>query len=369
MVRKFYRRSLLSVLLIASIFIAERSTVSARELGPDQTRAFIEGYIHPIYQGLAQRAETLTLQLEGFCGEPSEKGLEDIRLRFRDLVLAWSAAEPIRFGPVRDDNRLEKVFFWPDPRSRGLRQVQKLLYDAEKNPAENVSDFSGRSVAVQGLPALEFLLFGKNSERLATTDGARRCAFARGIAANIEQIADTIDANWSGMGTFGGLMIQPSASNPLYRSTDEVLKEILKSAVEFIEIAKAIKLQPSLGEEMTKANPKKASFRRSGMTLPALLAGFQSLEKLHDTLGFRKLLSEEDRGTADQFHFEINQVISSLQKLIATGKDYPSLLKDPETYALLQYVTVPMQGVETLLAEIYPELLGLNLGFNSLDGD
>ena len=32
-----------------------------------------------------------------------------------------------RFGPALEANRFEKLFYWPDPRGRALRQVRKGL--------------------------------------------------------------------------------------------------------------------------------------------------------------------------------------------------------------------------------------------------
>ena len=48
-----------------------------------------------------------------------------------------------------------------------------------------------KSVALQGLPALEYLLYGDGADALAQSGeaGAFRCSFAASIATNVDRIA------------------------------------------------------------------------------------------------------------------------------------------------------------------------------------
>ena len=55
---------------------------------------------------------------------------------------AWSYAEIIRFGPITENNRLERMLFWPDRKGIGLKQVQAAL--AGKDPDRRRSGAAGR---------------------------------------------------------------------------------------------------------------------------------------------------------------------------------------------------------------------------------
>jgi predicted lipoprotein len=69
----------------------------------------------------------------------------------------------IRFGPVTEENRLERILFWPDRKGIGLKQVQAAIA-GEDATAADPQTLPGKSVAMQGLGALEFVLFGTGSD-------------------------------------------------------------------------------------------------------------------------------------------------------------------------------------------------------------
>ena len=55
------------------------------------------------------------------------------------------------------DNRFERILYYPDRKGLGLRQVQALLAEQDASVLA-VGALEGKSVAVQGLGALEFVL-------------------------------------------------------------------------------------------------------------------------------------------------------------------------------------------------------------------
>jgi len=53
--------------------------------------------------------------------------LKEARNAFATTVDAWSKVEIFRFGPINEDHRFDRLFYWPDPKSIGLKQVQDAL--------------------------------------------------------------------------------------------------------------------------------------------------------------------------------------------------------------------------------------------------
>ena len=100
---------------------------------------------------------------------------------FRPTTDAWSYAEIIRFGPITEQNRLERMLFWPDRKGIGLKQVQATLA-AKDATAADPAQLPAKSVAMQGLGALEFVLFGTGAEALATAGDPYRCRYGAAIA-------------------------------------------------------------------------------------------------------------------------------------------------------------------------------------------
>ncbi len=333
-------------------------------------KGFVEGYAIPGYTHFADASTAEDTALKALCKAPSTEALSKARAAFHDLVRAWSAVEVIRFGPVRSDNRFEKIFFWPDPRARGQKQVQKLLYQLSKEADLTLDGLQGKSVAVQGLPALEYLLFGKGAEGLATPkQSSARCLFAETVAANVAFHATAIVSEWQAAEGFQKTLTDTGPDNPIYRTDKEALQEILKSVVEMLEINGSSKLHGSLNDDISEIKPHNAPFWRSNLTLDSLKSSLLSILDLQKSMELKSLLKEEDRWAARQVDFEAEQVLKTYDLLMARKLDWQQLLADPKGYELLRYSLIPLQGVEDEFSESYPEMLGLKLGFNSLDGD
>ncbi|MEI9898950.1 MAG: imelysin family protein [Hyphomicrobium sp.] len=146
----------------------------------------IDTHIVPRLARVEAAAETLTTDVKTLCAAPGDSGLlERAQKSFANTVEAWGAIDFIRFGPVAEEHRLERFFFWPDPRATTERQLQALL--AKRDPKLlDEKALIDESVAVQGLGALEFILWNEKKPLDAGDDDARyRCQFATAISTNL----------------------------------------------------------------------------------------------------------------------------------------------------------------------------------------
>jgi len=100
------------------------------------------------------------------CAKPSPVALKDTQRAFATTVEAWSLVEAIRFGPVAQQQRYDRIFYWPDPKGLGTRQVRKAL-EKQDQSVTDVNSLASKSVALQGLSALEYLLYGDGAATLA----------------------------------------------------------------------------------------------------------------------------------------------------------------------------------------------------------
>ena len=160
-------------------------------------RAALEQYIRPGYTDLAESAEALSQSVGALCEQPSATALKGAQTAFAATVAAWSKIEPIRFGPVAEADRYERIFYWPDPKGLGGRQVHEALAKQDQGVTDSKA-LAGKSVALQGLPALEDLLYGDGAEALVKGAGpaAFRCRFAASIAANVAAMTKEIEQGW-----------------------------------------------------------------------------------------------------------------------------------------------------------------------------
>ena len=145
-------------------------------------------------------------------------------------------------------------------------------------------DLASQSVALQGLPALDYVLFGTGGDALAKD--ARRCAYAEAISANIAGLATELEEAWAEGTSFRMAFTAPAADRDPYRSSAEVAGEIVKAAGTVLEFARNAELLPALGKTVEKARGKRAPFWRSGQTFAFVAAQIEGVQKLVAVAGF-----------------------------------------------------------------------------------
>lgn len=360
-------RRLPAVLLAATLAFAPFGVATAQE----SVRAFadaeavLDGHVRPTFAALAASTHRLAGAVDSFCAEPAPDARAGLDDAFRQALADWSGAEMLRFGPLVEENRFERLYFWPDRRGIALRQVQGALAEEDESVTEAAS-LAEKSVALQGFVALEFLLHGSGSADLVTGEAPFRCRFAGAVARNIAVIAGNIDTEWRNEDGHAALLMAPGPDNPLYRDQGEVAAEFYGLAAQGLEIVDDFKLAPMLGEGPESARPRMAPFWRSGATFEAIAANLASIEALIETGGLTAALPAEDAYVADTLAFEFDNAIGTLRGLHAP---VAPALSDPETHGAARYVAIVVSSLRDTLARRVGSTLGLSAGFSSTDGD
>lgn len=165
-------------------------------------------------------------QHEGFLRRPFKTADEAAKAAFADTVTSWSTIEIVRIGPVIEQNRFERVLYYPDKKGLGLKQVQRYL--AEKDESVTSADgLKGKSVAAQGLGALEFVLYGTGADELLGKEGDFRCRFGAAIAGNIANVAAELSDGWNAPDGAQKNWTKPGPDNPVFRDEREALVALL----------------------------------------------------------------------------------------------------------------------------------------------
>lgn len=325
----------------------------------------VEDAIRPGFAAFAEEAQSLGAAMDGLCDAPYDSGLEAARAQFKAVVIAWSRIENYRFGPLMEQNRSERILFWPDRKGIALRQVQAILAKQDAT-ATDPATLGQKSVAVQGLGALEFVLFGTGAETLAGPTGDFRCAYGRTIATLLSGVADEMRDEWFANPGIGSRMIRPTESDPDYRSNEEVLQELIGVMAHGVEAIRDQRILPFLGRDGADPKPRSALFWRSGMTVPSILANFEGLRDLlvksdiweyAPTEQFR--IGQEAIAEFDKVEAEAAKVTGSVEEAVA----------DPAQKAALSEMVASSQVLGKLTGGDLPAALGLSVGFSSLDGD
>lgn len=356
--------------LLAALLLGVAATAKAETDRRAIARDAVVQVIRPGYAALTQATATLDGKIEALCKAPSTAALDQAKTAFAATVMSWSPMAIFRFGPVIKENRYARLFFWPDPKGIGLRQVQRVL--AEKNEtAATPATLAKKSVALQGLPALEYLLYGPGAETLTetpakTTDDDFRCRFAAAIAANMARIAKAVETAWGPDAPFAKAFLEPAPDAPLYRAPKDVTLELFKSFTSGIELVRDQKLGKPLGVSVARARPRLAALWRSGQTFPNMIGNLEGVRRLFIKGGFARVVTQESPGVEGSILFDLDHSIDVLRAIDAPIAD---AVRDEALRAKLEAIRVALKSARITAASIISRGAGLSFGFNAMDGD
>jgi predicted lipoprotein len=325
----------------------------------------VDGYIRPAYAEFHSKASALAKTTEAFCAATSDDGLKAVQASFADTVESWGRIEFIRLGPVLDENRFERILFYPDRKSTGLKQVQALL----ASPDETVTDAPGlksRSVAVQGLGAFEFLFFGSYPEGIVGEKNGFRCRYGLAVARNVESIAAELQSAWDAPDGVARDWKSPGAANPVYRDDKEAVSALIGIAVHGLEMVRDQRIAHFYKGKGLKVSPKLAVYWRSGLTMKALKANADGLAKFWVVTDIASLLDKDAHSLSESASFDLKSATSALAKLEQPTADR---LADAKYLDKLDFIEFNLKDAMIRIDSDVGGAIGLGAGFSFADGD
>ncbi len=350
------------VLIVLMLFCAGPALGQA--VTPSQVlTAAVNEVIRPGVAAFKTRASGLESAVGALCAVPSEHALAIAHQQFGLTARAYGRIEFIRIGPLMEDNRAERLLFWPDRRGIGLRQVQAILAEQDAG-ASDVTTLRAKSVALQGFGALEFVLFGTDANMLSGADGAFRCRYGQAIASNIRAIADEIAMGWYRYDGVAAHLTLPVPDNADYRSETEALEALVGLLAHGAEAVRDQRLLPFVGRG--ESNPKQALFWRSGLTTALVRANLEGMELLFERSGVASI-GEAGAGGIDQsIAIQFDRGFAALD--VVTSPVEAAVADPVQVQALTDVISVT-QMLQALIGEQLATALDLSVGFSSLDGD
>jgi hypothetical protein len=279
--------------------------------------------------------------------------------------LAFGRIELVRLGPLTEENRLERLLFWPDRRGTGLRQVQAILAD-EDETATTLDGLAQKSVAVQGLGALEFVLFGTGAEALGGAGGDFRCRYGAAIASNVATMAAEIEREWMAADGIADHLMAPEVGFSDYRTETEALEALVGVLSHGVEAVRDTRINPFIAKDGAEAKPRQALFWRSGLTVPMIAANLDGLAALYRVSGVGAVTPESAQGIGNSIDFEFRNAERALSLIVDPVE---VAVEDPKQAQALSYLVIVTQSLQAMIGEQLSAALGLSVGFSSLDGD
>jgi len=240
--------------------------------------------------------------------------------------------------------------------------------DKEDATVTEAASLSAKSVALQGLPALEYLHYGDDAGTLAKGGGKAtfRCRFAETIAANLGGMAKDIAAGWQDSAPYAKAYLEPGHDNAAYHIQKEVTLELFKTFTTGIEMVRDQKMAKALGAKPDQARPQLAPFWRSDLSFSNMADNLQSVRELFAKGGFAEVVHDDSPGVEDSIVFDLNHAIEVLRGL---DKPITQAVHNEDLRAKLEALRVSLKSAATTAGDIISRSAGLTFGFNAMDGD
>ena len=354
--------------------VLSTAAMGAGEIAPKSQAAIVrdavDTFILPRLATFKARTEALAGAVTAVCagGANAATAGEAAEAAFVETVRAWAPLDLIRFGPSARNHRLERVLFWPDPRATAERQLNALLA-AQKPELLEPGALTGQSVAVQGLTALEALIFNEKTPLGGGGDEAARyrCGMAQAIATGIDTVAGEIQDGWAGDDGYRAKILNPGPDNRLYRDTSESAREIAKALVVGFDLVRDRIALPELNA-ISRDPPRRARlpFERAKATGVFVVATIGALRDLYDISAFAARVGPDKAWMVGFLAAGWDGLIAEAQRLdeVRAGE-----IASKDHLHVVRKLRFDVTSIRQIVVRELAANAGIIMGFNELDGD
>lgn len=359
------RREALAALIAASMVPA--MTGSAQAAGPDFgafNTTFATKIILPAFDNLVTVTTAFAKTAEAFGAKPDAAGLDAVKQGFNETSDAWAAAQQFRIGALAQEQRTERFAYWPERRNVVEKQYLALLAGKGKDGLA-AAQFANASVAIQGLPALERILYGedKGQDLLKGASAARRQVIVVAIAHNLQSIATDARAAWQDL-----LKDPAKAASSFAASPAEGTAQSYTNLLTITQIVAEQKIGAPLGgADAASAKPKAAEQWRSGRSMRNIVVNLQTAKNsVLAPGGYGDLLAADQAALKADVAKAFDDAIAAANTV---GDDFTTDITHQDHRKPVTALLVKINHLRDLLRQQMPPALGVTLGFNELDGD
>ncbi len=327
----------------------------------------ISDYIQPAVTTFSQTAKDLPAAVSEVCTTNGDASRAAFRSAYANTVRDFAKVYFLRFGPLLEDDRLSRLAFMPDPRGTAQRQIRKLVA-AQDDSVQDAVSLASKSVAVQGLTALQLIAFDKTGTVILGKDGSDSfsCRYGLAIAENVAEIARETAAGWSDPNGHRSTLLTAGPDNPRFKTSKEALEDVFNVLATGVTVARDQNLMPAIGVSEEKAKPRRVPFSRSGNGLLFLSSELSGLEQAVMSMNLKSQSPSEHEWLFETLGFEFQNAQNLLSQLQPPLRQ---TFKDDGVYAKLKVLSITLQSVRELISPEIAGALGLAGGFNALDGD
>jgi predicted lipoprotein len=324
---------------------------------------YAQDVVAPAFKALADETKKLAQSADDFAAQPSQDGFAALRVAYDSVSDAWMQAQFFRLGPLGAQSRSDRFEYWPEKRPIIDKQLAGLLANAKPESLEPAK-FAQASVAVQGLPALERLLYGDTARQVlsAGPEQKARIAVIKAIAHNLDALAQELAAAWA------KVLSDPKTAASLFaQDPNEAAAQLYAGLTTGLQVVSDQKIAGPRGQTIDKAKPKSAEQWRAGRSLKNIKLNLQALrEAAIGKSGFANLLSADHAALKTEISTAFDAALAAAD---AAPEPLDTAVTDAEGRKKIGALLISVNHVRDIMKQKVPLAVGISLGFNEMDGD
>lgn len=338
------------------------ATLASDAPPPGAVERLTTATVIPRFQAVEDAAVAQRAAWTSFCAKRAGADPAPLLKAYDALADAWARIEFIRMGPAEAELREERFNYWLDRENATGRALTAMLGSTDPLTSERLK---AGSVAGQGMPALERLLYGKDALallRAPDAGGERRCAVGQAVSASLAALAGEMARGWAAPDGAAAAIAADKGWGVAFANSQEASRVMLTNLVGGLEVLKDSKLALAFHDEANPGAPVLAENARSGRTLRDIMINFDEVRAAID-LYMTPATPEQKRTVAAAFdatRARLDAVVRATQATPPHSEERQAALKA----ALASFVDLQQVALVTV-----PAGAGVALGFNSLDGD
>jgi len=368
----------LAAALATTLTYLSKSDKDTQDLEKHVAREIAENTIANFHQRFALSTEALSAKSQAFCLNPNETTLGATQEQWRLAMSDWQAVKIINFGPIKVNNLSWRLQFWPDKKNLVGRKIKSLLKSRDTIDHAKLKE---SSVVIQGLSALEYLLFDRTGAKLSHyqthSHESRQCDLLQTVASLTQETAEHLSGAWQADAEYLSVFVNTSTIAPETEITDIAtgtppLTQLIESLLVNLETLKNDKLGAPLGLKSAsgKTNAFLAEAWRSQYSLALVSANLKSIRQLlvnGELLGLTDfLIANDQQALASRLIMQLDVIQTTLNTV---NKPMTEAINDDESRAALSKAHTDLAVLISTLKRDIPIALNITLGFNDNDGD
>ncbi|MEI9920215.1 MAG: imelysin family protein [Bacteroidota bacterium] len=182
----------------------------------------------PIYTNLAAKAASLYSDVQALNTSKSATDLAKAQTDWKGARELYEQSEAHLFGPVATDEVDPRIDTWPV----NFTDLDQQLASGNTFTAEYID---GLDDALKGFHPIEYLLFGKNGQKLASDFTSRELEYLVALATNLRDLTADCAAKWTVDGNYSAEVSTAGNGSTVYTTQLAAFEEIVKAMADICD--------------------------------------------------------------------------------------------------------------------------------------